>query len=129
MVNKDVLVLNSSYEPLMICSLRRAIKLIFQQKVMLVERYGFDIHSVSQSFPCPSVVRVDHYIHRPYQKPILNKKNILKRDGYVCQYCGKNSQPMTIDHVIPRSFGGKDGWGNLVCACEKCNAKKTEITC
>jgi len=128
MVNKDVLILNNSYEPLMICSLKRAIILIFQQKVTLVERYEFEVHSVTQSFPCPSVVRINHYVHKPFQEPVLNKKNILKRDGYTCQYCGKNSQPMTIDHVIPKSFGGKDTWKNLVCACEKCNANKANRT-
>jgi 5-methylcytosine-specific restriction endonuclease McrA len=128
MVNKKVLVLNNSYEPLMICSLKRAIILIFQQKALLTERYDFDIHSISSSFPCPSVIRLNYYVHRPYQEPILNKKNILKRDGYRCQYCGKNSQPMTIDHVIPKSFGGKETWENLVCACEKCNTTKADRT-
>jgi len=128
MIKRDVLVLNNSYEPLMICSLKRAIILIFQNKATLIERYEFDVHTVSHSFPCPSVVRINYYVHRPYQEPALNKKNILKRDGFICQYCGKNSQPMTIDHVIPKSFGGRESWENLVCACEKCNTKKANRT-
>ena len=55
---------------------------------------------------------------------VLSRKNILKRDNHTCQYCGKKSVPMTIDHIISRNKGGGDSWDNLVAACVPCNTKK-----
>ncbi len=128
MLNKKVLVLNQNYEPLTISTVKRAVILLYSQKVEMVEQYEATIHSVSMSMVCPSVVRLRHYIYKPYRDVPLNRKNIMKRDNHTCQYCGKNSRPMTIDHVIPKSFGGKDTWENLVCACLKCNSKKGNRT-
>jgi len=128
MTGRKVLILNQNYEPLTLCSVKRAIILMYLDKVQLVERYNCDIHSVSTSMPCPSVVRLHFYIRKPFKEVLLNRKNIIKRDGSICQYCGKNSQPMTIDHVIPKSYGGRDTWENLVCACIKCNSKKGNRT-
>jgi len=126
--NHHVLVLNQNYEPLSVCSAHRAIILLYLQKVQLVERYGCTFHSVSLKMPCPSVIRLHSYVHKPYREVVLNRKNILKRDHNTCQYCGRNSRPMTIDHIIPKSYGGKDSWSNLVCACTACNAKKGNRT-
>lgn len=128
MINRKVLILNQNYEPLAISTVKRAIILLYAKKVEMVERYEDEVHSVSIAMPCPSVIRLNSYIHKPYQDVPLNRKNIFKRDHHTCQYCGKNSRPMTIDHVIPKSFGGKDTWENLVCACTKCNAKKGNRT-
>lgn len=127
-INNRVLVLNQNYEPFAICTLKRAIILIYLEKVHLVERYNGFIHSVSMQMPRPSVIRLNRYIHKPFKRVILNRKNVIKRDHNTCQYCGKNSQPMTVDHVIPKSVGGTDIWENLVCACTKCNIKKGNRT-
>ncbi len=128
MLGRKVLILNQNYEPLTISTVKRAIILLYSQKVDMVERYREELHSVSMNMACPSVVRLRNYIYKPYRDVPLNRKNIMKRDHHTCQYCGKNSRPMTIDHVIPKSFGGKDTWENLVCACLKCNSKKGNRT-
>ena len=128
MLSRKVLILNQNYEPLAISTVKRAVVLLYTQKVEMVERYESEIHSISLSMPCPSVIRLHSYIYKPYRDVALNRKNIMKRDNHTCQYCGKNSRPMTIDHIIPKSFGGKDTWENLVCACTKCNAKKGNRT-
>lgn len=125
MLNKYVLVLNQNYEPLSITKAKRAIILLYIGKAEMIEKYdGYAVHSVSQSFPLPSVVRLIYYIKAPRKAVALTRKNIIKRDRHTCQYCGTKKGPMTTDHVIPKKFGGKDSWENLVCACLKCNNKK-----
>jgi 5-methylcytosine-specific restriction endonuclease McrA len=128
MLNRKVLILNQNYEPFSVCSSKRAIILLYLNKVQLVERYQENIHSISMEMPSPSVVRLNLFVRKPYKKIQLNRKNIIKRDHGTCQYCGRNSQPMTIDHVIPKSFGGSDTWENLVCACPSCNRNKGNQT-
>ena len=117
MLTQSVLVLNQNYEAISICSDRKAVVLIFLKKAQMVETYGINIHAVTIEIPYPSVIRLNRYVQKPYQKVSLSRSNIIKRDKHTCQYCGKNHQPMTIDHVIPKSVGGKDTWENLVCAC------------
>ncbi|MFH1197668.1 MAG: HNH endonuclease [bacterium] len=87
-----------------------------------------DIHSIAKTYPWPSVIRLHSFIRVPYKKIILTRKNILKRDGHKCAYCGRGDLPLTIDHVIPRARGGEDSWENLVAACLKCNNKKSDRT-
>jgi 5-methylcytosine-specific restriction endonuclease McrA len=128
MLTQSVLVLNQNYEAISICSARKAVVLIFLKKAQMVETYGINIHSITIEIPYPSVIRLNRYVQKPYQKVSLSRSNIIKRDKHTCQYCGKNHQPMTIDHVIPKSVGGKDTWENLVCACMRCNAKKGDKT-
>lgn len=129
MLCDPVLVLNKSYEPLVICSVKRAVVLVYLGKAKLVERRdGHRIRSVSTSFAEPSVVRLDHYARVPFKNVMLNRKNIIRRDEGRCQYCGTMSRPMTVDHVIPRLRGGRDVWENLVCACDRCNNKKGDLT-
>lgn len=120
-----VLVLNQNYEPLSVCSAKRAIIMQLLGKVEIVETYdGVRIHSVNSSMPLPSIVRLGGYIRVPYKKILLTRKNIIKRDGHMCQYCRDTQGPMTVDHITPKCFGGKDTWENMVCACEKCNNRK-----
>lgn len=125
MLCDPVLVLNASYEPMVVCSVRRAIVLVYLGKAKLVERRdGHKIRSVSMAVSEPSVVRLDHYVKVPFKQVMLNRRNVIRRDRSSCQYCGTTSRPMTVDHVVPRQHGGRDVWENLVCACDRCNNKK-----
>lgn len=129
MLHRNVLVLNQNYEPLSVCTVKRAIVLVYLGKAEIIEKHdGYMIHSVSLSFPVPSVVRLGFYIRVPNKRILLTRKNIIKRDGHRCQYCGENRGSMTVDHVIPKIYGGKDNWENLVCACLKCNNIKGNRT-
>lgn len=98
--------------------------LVFRGKAQIVEASDVSVHTVSRSFPIPSVVRLELYVHVPRKPIALTKRNILKRDDHRCQYCGTAHGPMTIDHVIPKRLGGRDTWENLVCACVACNGRK-----
>ena len=127
-LNRACLVLNQNYEPLSITQVKRALCLIYLGKAEIVEQYGFGIHTISNSFTAPSILRLLYFIHIKRPNLPLTKRNILKRDKYTCQYCGTKNGPMTTDHVIPKKLGGKDTWENLVCACVKCNNRKGERT-
>ena len=128
-INRNVLLLNQNYEPLTVCTARRAIVLLFQGKAEMIETAdGLKIRSISRSYDLPSVVRLWQYRKVPYKKIMLTRKNILARDGHRCQYCGTAKGPMTVDHVIPRKKNGNDSWENMVCACVKCNNKKGDRT-
>jgi 5-methylcytosine-specific restriction endonuclease McrA len=128
MLDRYVLVLNQNYEPLSICTAKRAIVLVFLGKAEIVEKLASEVRTVSRAFPLPSVVRLYMYITIPRKKILLTRKNILKRDGYRCQYCGQKRNPLTLDHVIPKNKGGSDSWENLVCACARCNNRKGQRT-
>ena len=123
-LNRKVLVLNQSYEPLMVINAKRAIVLIIKDKVKMLEKYSENIRSVQNSFDLPSVIRLNFYVHLKYRDIVLNRRNILKRDDYRCQYCAKQATPLTLDHIVPKNKGGKDSWENLVAACSKCNTRK-----
>ena len=127
-LNHSVLVLNQNYEPIAICNAKKAIILVYLGKAEIVESYNFKIRSVNMALPFPCVVRLQIYIYRPFKPVMLNRKNILKRDKHICQYCGKKSGSMTVDHVIPRQYGGSHSWENLVCACIICNNMKGNLT-
>ena len=124
LLHTPVLVLNASYEPIHVCSARRAIVLIFRGRAEAVETLDIKIRSVRAEYPVPSVVRLDFYVRVPLKPLTLSKRNILKRDSFQCQYCGTKVGPMTVDHVLPRTHGGHDAWENMVCACLKCNNRK-----
>ena len=123
-LNRRVLVLNQSYEPIMVIGARRAIILILSEKVDALENYRELIHSVYLTLPLPSVIKLKQYARLRRKEIVLSRKNILKRDNHTCQYCGIRSVPMTIDHIIPRQRGGEDSWYNLVAACVACNTRK-----
>lgn len=121
-----VLILNQTFEPLQVCSARRAVILLFTGKAERVEDTTRVIRSPSTALTLPSVIRLHHFVRKPIPPTLsFNKKNILKRDAYTCQYCGRNGgERMTIDHVIPKSLGGRTVWENVVSACRACNLKK-----
>ncbi len=121
--------LNQNYEPLTICSAKRAFILVFQGKAEMIESAdGLKLHSVNHAYALPSVVRLWQYKKVPYKRIMLTRKNILVRDGHRCQYCGTTKGPMTVDHVQPRTMHGSDSWENLVTACTSCNNRKGDQT-
>lgn len=128
-LNAKVLVLNQSYEPISICSTKKAIVLLLLTKAeMIEERPAQSIRSVRTQFAFPSVIRLSAYLRVPFKKIELSRKNILRRDGFRCVYCGNTPPPLTVDHIIPRSRGGADTWENLACACKQCNNRKGNRT-
>lgn len=87
-----------------------------------------NIKTVSGLFVWPTVIRLSKYVNVPYKKVVLTRKNILRRDGYKCVYCGRSDIALTVDHIIPKARGGTDSWENMVCACTSCNNKKGNRT-
>jgi 5-methylcytosine-specific restriction endonuclease McrA len=126
MDSAKVLILNQTFEPLQVCSARRAVILLFAGKAERIEDTARVVRSPSTALLLPSVIRLHRYIRKPARPTIaFNKKNILKRDAHTCQYCGRNGgERMTIDHVVPKSLGGRTVWENVVSACRACNLKK-----
>ena len=123
-----VLVLNQDYRALSVCSVERAVVLLFLRKVELVHaREDRVLHSARARHPWPSIVRLKVYVHVPYKRIMISRKNVLRRDGHSCQYC-RSRDRLTIDHVLPKSRGGKDTWENLVAACVPCNNRKGNRT-
>lgn len=128
----NCLVLNTSYEPIQIVNIQKAIKLIVRG-VAEIEKESQQTWTTasSVSWTLPSVVRLTNFHKIPKRVYRMSKKNILIRDSYTCQYCKKkaNSEAsMTLDHVIPKSRGGTSSWDNLVAACNKCNLVKANRT-
>ena len=129
MINLPVLVLNQTYEPLNICRVRRAVVLIYENKAEMLENGSGFIHSVNYEFPVPSVIRLSAMIKRPHRSVRkMTRLEIFKRDQYTCQYCGKVTRNLTLDHVIPRYRGGQHTWENVVSACVPCNRRKAGRT-
>lgn len=127
-MNNRVLVLNQDFSPLMVCSVERAFVLVYLNKSELIRpANGHKIHSITMTFPMPSVIRLNRYVNAPYKGVTLTRQNIFKRDNFECQYCGTRKE-LTLDHIIPTSKGGLHTWANLVTACKKCNARKGNHT-
>ena len=120
----EVLVLNANFEPINVCSLRRALGMMLTEKASLVMNGRGEIHSSSFAFPCPSIIRLQQMVHRPRPRVSLTRREILRRDNYTCQYCGKHTVDLTIDHIIPRHLGGQHTWENVIAACPSCNHRK-----
>ncbi|MCC5920876.1 MAG: HNH endonuclease [Cyclobacteriaceae bacterium] len=127
MAKNNVLVLNLDYSPISVCSVERAFLLIFLGKAEPLANYeSQSLRSVSQKFNAPAVIKIRRYVNIPYKGVMLSRQNIFKRDNQTCQYCG-SKKDLTLDHVIPRSKGGKSTWNNLVTACKKCNSLKGDM--
>lgn len=118
------MVLNANYEPLNVCTTKRALMLIFAEKASLVLNGRGYVNSITAHFPAPSIIRLESQIKRPHPKVKLTKVEIFRRDNFACQYCGIKTNTLTIDHVFPRHLGGMHTWENLVAACPTCNHKK-----
>ena len=125
-MSQKVLVLNQDYSALTICSMPKAFLLVYLNKAELIaESTSEKLHSIHQTFPYPSVIRLNRYVYFPYKGVVLSRQNIFKRDGNQCQYCG-SSDHLTLDHVIPKSRQGRTSWDNLITACKYCNSKRLE---
>ena len=129
-LQRPVLVLNASYEPINICAARRALVLVLKGVAAAEEESLHAIHSARAHVRLPSVIRLLEYRRIPHQTRALSRKNILMRDRYTCQYCHRTmpSGELTLDHVIPRSRAGESAWENLVACCHPCNNRKGNRT-
>jgi 5-methylcytosine-specific restriction endonuclease McrA len=117
------LVLNATYEPLCVVSLRRAVVLVLAEKAVILESSDDVMHSERLSVPIPTVVRLSRFVRVPYRREVpLTRRAVLERDAHACVYCGSKAD--TIDHVRPRSRGGAHVWTNVVAACARCNHRK-----
>lgn len=126
---KEVLLLNSDFEPLNVCHIRRAMSLILLGKAEILETNKVeDLRTCGGNLPAPSIVRMRYHVRRPLPQLRLSRHSILARDSYTCQYCGCKGKDLTLDHVIPRWMGGPHTWDNLVACCRKCNLKKGDKT-
>ena len=119
------LLLNASFEPLCVVSMRRAVVLVLKEKAEIVARNGAELHSERADVPVPSVIRLDHFVRVPYRNRVpLSRRAVFARDGHRCQYCNRAAE--NIDHVVPRSRGGPHAWDNVVASCRSCNARKED---
>jgi len=107
----QVLLLNADYQPLSVCSYRKAVILSLKNKVQVLSK---------------RVIRLINYVRLPFSRLMSTaptRNLIMKRDGYICSYCGAKEQ-LTIDHILPTSKGGQNTWENMTTCCLKCNSKK-----
>ena len=125
-----ILVLNASYMPLGMVTWMKAICLLWQDKAEVVEAGERIVRSPSLEMQVPSIVRLTSQVPFHRRRTRLSRTNLLRRDDYTCQYCGKRlpASELNMDHVIPRSRGGRPSWTNIVTACVKDNHRKGSKT-
>ena len=120
-----VLVLNASYEPLNVCSTRRAHVLVWKGKAEVIERLDEPLRTSTNTYVRPHVIRLVTYVRVPRSvKRRISRRALFARDGWRCVYCGDGASRLTLDHVVPRSRGGDSVWENVVTACGPCNLRK-----
>ena len=142
MLNTSVLVLNRLYQPVHVTSVRRAFSLLYQGIAKAIDDqyklYEFSdwaalsasehdsVATVNKRIRVPRVLVLSAYEHLPKGRVRFSRLNIYARDGDTCQYCGRKlaRSELNLDHIIPRSQGGKTSWENVVCSCVPCNLKK-----
>jgi 5-methylcytosine-specific restriction endonuclease McrA len=122
---QQVLVLNASYEPLNVTTVRRAHVLVFKGKAEVIEELDRPLRSATGRFQWPHVIRLVQYVRVPraIQRKI-SRRALFARDGWRCVYCGTANNRLTLDHVVPRSRGGDSVWENVVTSCAPCNHRK-----
>ncbi len=128
MLSAPVLVLNQSYEPLNVCGVRRAIVLLHRERAQTLEVGDGELHAATEAFDVPSVIRLLHMVKRPVFRRRLSRREVFYRDRFMCQYCGRETRELTLDHVVPRVHGGIHAWDNVVAACVPCNHRKAGRT-
>jgi 5-methylcytosine-specific restriction endonuclease McrA len=123
-----VLILNQDFSAIAVCTVTKAFLLVYLEKAELISKAnGAVLRTVSTTYPVPSVIRLQHYVKVPYYGISLSRHNVLRRDNFLCQYCG-TTKNLTLDHLLPRSRGGETNWLNLVTACFRCNSRKGDRT-
>jgi 5-methylcytosine-specific restriction endonuclease McrA len=129
-MQEPVLVLNATFEPINVTAVRRAMVLMLKGVAQAEELNHTRVHSATRELPVPSVIRLLAYRHIPQQTRALSRKNILLRDRNTCQFCKRTlpASELTLDHVVPRSRGGRSSWENLVACCYQCNNRKGDRT-
>jgi 5-methylcytosine-specific restriction endonuclease McrA len=125
---QDVLVLNSNYEPLNVCTMRRAVSLMLLGKAEVLQHRSAPLPTAGGDYVAPSVLKMRYQVRRPMPQLRLSRHSVLARDQFTCQYCGLRARDLTIDHVLPRWAGGPHTWDNLVACCRRCNLKKGDKT-
>jgi 5-methylcytosine-specific restriction endonuclease McrA len=120
-----VLVLNATYEPINVCTVRRAVVLLLKEKAEVIEHGEWQLHSATSTISRPVVIRLVSYVRIPRDthRRKITRRAVFARDDWTCQYCGSRSN-LTVDHVIPRSKGGGSSWDNIVASCAPCNRRK-----
>ena len=125
---QQALVLNSSYEPLNVCTVRRAYVLVFKGRAELIEKDARPLRSASDTYPRPHVIRLLTYVHVPrLVKRKISRPVLFARDDWRCGYCGSSTNKLTLDHIVPRSRGGESVWENVVASCAPCNLSLIHI--
>jgi len=135
----QVLLLNMSYEPLRVISLRDAVSLMLREVVEAVAGVARELRTPRTTFVIPTVLRLRYYVNVPRRGASWSHRGVHKRDNYTCVYCGARQgdqvrgqrlsrADFTVDHIIPRSRGGISTWGNTACACRWCNHRKADRT-
>ena len=122
-----MLVLNASYEPLHVCTVRRAVVLVLKSKAEIVDRGRRELHSERATMARPTVIRLVTYVSVPRARHSrrITRRAVFARDNWTCQYCGAKTT-LTVDHVLPRSKGGPSSWDNIVASCAPCNRRKAD---
>jgi 5-methylcytosine-specific restriction endonuclease McrA len=122
---EQVLVLNASYEPLNVCSVRRAHVLVYKGKAEVLEALEQPLRTSTDTYPWPHVIRLVTYVHVPRAaQRKISRRALFARDNWRCVYCGTAGGRLTLDHVVPRSRGGDSVWENVVTSCAPCNLRK-----
>jgi 5-methylcytosine-specific restriction endonuclease McrA len=131
----NILLLNATYEPLTVLSRARAMALWLRGRVEAATEDKVMVRGVSHDFALPTVMRLRRYVNVPRRGAKWHRLGVLQRDGYRCIYCGIHvgerqdgrtltHKAFTVDHIVPKSKGGHNTWGNTACACGKCNSRK-----
>jgi 5-methylcytosine-specific restriction endonuclease McrA len=124
-MNSSCILLNGDYSYLCLVDWKKAMCLVFADKVKVLHYSDRIIHGVDKVFRAPAVLVLIKVVRSVYRGRVpFSKKNVLVRDRFTCAYCGKKGKPLTLDHVIPRSKGGKTDWENCVACCRGCNHSK-----
>ena len=149
-LQEKVLVLNKSWQPIQVTTVRKAVTMVFHDTAQVVDpkSYGtFDfeswkeaavfakeatkyLHACSWKMVIPEVIVLRHYNGFHKRQVRFSRRNVFERDSCRCQYCGERfrTQDLTLDHVLPRSRGGHSQWENVVVACYRCNRRKANRT-
>jgi 5-methylcytosine-specific restriction endonuclease McrA len=147
-LRRPTLVLNRNWQPVNIATVSRAITLVWNASARIVDPHDFQLYdwsdwselepgpdepfiqAVSNRFRVPEVISLQRFDRLPSANVAFNRRNLFKRDGHACQYCGTRPEPddLTIDHVVPRALGGVSSWTNCVLACVSCNHQKADRT-